>query len=180
LQPFFILSTLFSQTTLFLAAFQMSPPGSSPPKTAVPYQMLLPKSAKEALAWSLYYVVEAGHDSTFPEEFGLDFGLTDVAMLDPKNIEKEGLKAPAYVGLDLETSLDGCIRDAQMWEYSRMIQSWLNQTPNRKLKAEVEKLMDSELKEFGVDIQGKNMSFWAKVSISAAMEQYRNHSFNFL
>ena len=133
--------------------------------------MQFPKTAKEALAWSLYYAEESGHDSTFPEEFGLEFGLNDVAMLDPKKIEEEGLKAPAYVGLDLQTSLDGVIRDAKMWEYSRMVRSWLYQTPNRKLKAEVEKLMDTELKKFGVDTQGKNMTFTTKVSVSAAMEQ---------
>jgi len=140
---------------------------------AAPYQISLPKDAKEALAWTLYHVVEAGHDSTFPREFGLDFGLTDVAMLDPDKIEEEGLKAPAYVGLDLETSLDGCIRDAQMWEYSRMVQSWLSQTPNRKLKTEVEKLIDSELNNFGVDTQGENMSFSTKVGF---LQQYGNHN----
>ena len=170
--------SFFLQTT-FLAAIKMSPPGTSPPKTAATHQIQMPKDAEEALKWSLYYVVEAGHDSTFPEEFGLDFGLTDVAMLDQKIIE-EGLKAPAYVGLDLKTSLDGCIRDAQMWEYSRKVQSWLNQTPNRRLKAEVESLLDSELEKLGVDTQGKNMSFSTKVGFPAWVEQYGDRTSNVL
>lgn len=130
-----------------------------------PSKVSFPKTAKEALEWSLHYIVESGHDSTFPEEFGLDFGLTDVAMLDPKKIEEEGLKSPAYVGLDLETSLDGLIRDAQVWQYSRMVHLWLYQTPNKKLKAEVEELMDYELKAFGVDTQGEKMTFSTKVGV---------------
>jgi len=135
-------------------------------------KITFPKTAKEALGWSLYYIAESGHHSTFPEEFGLDFSLTDVAMLDPKKIEEEGLKSPAYVGLDLETSLDGVIRDSQMWEYSRMVRRWLSQTPNKKFKDEVEGLIDSELKASGVDIKGKEMTFSTKVSV--IMEQRRS------
>lgn len=142
--------------------------GSPVPDSMAPYRSASPLDAKGVLEWVIYYVEESGHESTFPEEYGLDFGLTDVAMFYPDRIEKDGLKAPAYVGLDLQTSLDGVICDSRLYEYARNVTEGLGHHTQKDLKAEVECMLDAELERYGVDLRENKRDIQWKVNVPGA------------
>jgi hypothetical protein len=133
-----------------------------------PYGSTSPLTAKGILEWCIYYVEESGHESTFPEEYGLDFSMTDASMFYPDRIEKEGLKAPAYVGLDLQTSLDGGIYDSRSFDYARNVTEGLEHPAQNELKAEVESMLNAELEKYGVNLRENQRDIHWKVNVPAA------------
>lgn len=138
----------------------MALPNSSSSKQTTDGRSDKPKTPEEALSWILYAIEESGHESTFPEGCGSDFRLADASMFDPDEIENVGLKAPAYVGLDLETALDGVVWDVRESEYASSVLKWLDESASKDFKSAVEQLVDAELKSYGVDKD--NLSFLAR------------------
>lgn len=165
---FCAVSTSFEQDTFSTNQMATSPDtaaGSPWPNTTPSDNSASPMTAKGVLEWVVYYVEESLHDSVFPEEYGQDYSLTDVAMFYPDRLEKEGLKTPAFLGLDLQTSLAGAIYDARTFEQAHNVTEGLEAPDQKELKAEVETMMDAELQKFGIDLQAKQLDFLSKVNI---------------